>query len=152
MLNKKIARITIDCFMLVTLIVTLVTMRGNMIVHTVFGFLFVAFMAIHIWQTRKWMIGICKKFNKVKPKMRRHFIVNVILKAMWVVCIVTGIIIGIEAVAGWDYTMFLGVRRIHGITGIIACVLTVVHIFQHRQRLMSLLKRKKRVQEKTAAN
>ncbi|MCL2570606.1 MAG: hypothetical protein FWE16_05410 [Firmicutes bacterium] len=142
-MNKKAIKIIVDCAMLVTIIVTLFTMRGNMIVHTVFGGLFVLFMAIHIWQTRKWMLGICKKFKKVKPKMRRHFIVNVALKTMWVICIITGVLAGVHTLTGIEWLFF--VRRLHGVTGVIACVLTIAHVVQHRQRLMSLLKRKKRV-------
>ena len=129
--------------MFVTLIATLATMRGNMLVHTIVGGLFVVFMAVHIWLTIKWTLGIGKIFKKVKPKIRRQFIVNKTLTVMWIICIVTGILAGVHTLTGID-ALFV-VRRIHGVTGVIACVLTVVHIVQHRQRLKTLLTRKRKV-------
>ena len=148
-MNKKIVKIIVDSFMLATLIVTLATMRGDMLVHTIFGGLFVLFAIIHIWQTRKWTMGIAKRITKVKPKIRRQFIVNMILIMAWLVCIATGIVIGIEVVAGLDHVIFIAIRRVHGVTGVIACVVTIVHAIQHRQRLVALLKRKKRVHPQT---
>ena len=129
--------------MLITLVATLATMRGNMLAHTIVGGLFVVFMAIHIWLTIKWTKGIAKNFKKVKPKIRRQFIVNKTLTVMWIICIVTGILACVHTLTGID--ALFAVRRIHGITGVLACVLTVVHIIQHRQRLKTLLTRKRKV-------
>ena len=149
-MKKKIAKIIVDSLMLVTLIATLATMRGNMLVHTIIGGLFALLMAVHIWQTIKWMIGVGKRFKKVKPKIRRHFIMNMTLTTMWLVCIITGILAGVHTLTGID-ALFV-VRRIHGVTGVIACVLTVIHVIQHRRRLMGLFKRKKRKENKVSSS
>ena len=128
--------------MLVTLIVTIATMRGNMIVHTVFGGVFTLLMVVHVWITWRWTKGIAKNFKKVKPKIKWRFIVNKLLSTAWLLCIVTGIIAGVFTLTGIEG---LVIRRIHGVSGVLACALTVVHMVQHRQRLMTLLKRKKKV-------
>ena len=140
--SKRIIRITVDVLMLVTLVVTLATMREDMLVHTIFGGLFVFFMAIHIFITLKWMTGIGKNIKKVKPKIRRQFAVNITLTTVWLLCIITGILAGVHTLTGVE--ALFAVRRIHGVTGVIACVLTLVHMFQHRNRIRSLLKRKAR--------
>ena len=135
--------------MTVFMIATLVTMRGNMIVHTVLGGVFVVLMLIHIWITRRWMLAMGKNFKKIKPKMRRQYIVNITLTTAWVICIITGILAGVHTLTGID-ALFV-VRGIHGISGAIACALSIIHIVQHRKRLMTLLRKKRHVQTKTIA-
>ena len=138
----KYFRISVDVLMFALMIATIATMRGNMLVHTVLGFVFVALMAAHIFICRKWIIGVTKRLSKVKQKIRVQYIVNCFLLFAWIFCIVTGIIIGIQVIANLNDPAFLIVRRMHGVTGIIATVLTVVHVTQHHKRFVNLLRRR----------
>ncbi|MCL2756372.1 MAG: hypothetical protein FWE45_04985 [Firmicutes bacterium] len=140
-MRKKVPKIIVDSLMLITLIITLVTMRGNMIVHTVIGGMFTLLMAIHIFQTIKWTKAMSKNFKKIKPKIRRQYIVNKVLITMWVICIITGILAGVHTLTGID--ALFPVRRIHGITGAVAFALTIVHCIQHSKRLIGLFKFKR---------
>lgn len=133
-MKEKILKITIDILMLITLIVTLATMQDLMI-HTIAGFVFVFFVIIHICLYIKWLVAITKNFNKVKRKIKIQYIINIALTVMWLISIITAILIlcGMESM-----------RDAHVITGAVACVLTIIHIFQHRKRIITLLKRKKK--------
>ena len=135
-------RITVDLLMFVALVITLVTMRGNMLVHTIAGGLLVALIIIHVILTIKWTIGMTKNFRRINTKLRRQLVVNMTLKATWLICIITGILAGAHTLTGIEALYF--VRRVHGITGIIACIITVVHVIQHRKRLITLLKGSKK--------
>ena len=142
-LRIKIAKITVDILMLVSLIVTLATMRPpNLTIHTYAGFAFVGFFVVHAVLCRKWMIGITKNFRKAKRKIKVQYIINIILTLMWIASLVTGILI--LANVGMHGGR-LNTARLHGIVSVIACVITVIHIIQHRKRLVALFKRKKRV-------
>ena len=141
-MRSKTAKIIVDSLMLVTLVITLVTMRGDMLVHTIFGALFTLLMFIHVIQTLKWTTGVAKKFKKLKFNIRSKFIMNKILITIWLICIITGILAGVHTLTGID--ALFAVRRVHGITGAVACAVTVIHVFQHRKRLITLFKSKKR--------
>lgn len=139
MKNTKMLKIAVDVFMFVTLIVTLVTMYDNLTVHTIIGFVFAFFVIVHTFLNTKWIVGITKNFKKVKLKVKIQYVVNMLLTVLWIITVVTGITFVIS-----NDTELLAIRRMHEITGIIASVLTVVHIFQHRKKLVSLLKSKKK--------
>jgi len=143
---KRMFRIAVDVAMFALLIATLVTMRGNLLVHTILGFVLVAFMCVHIYLTWNWIKGITLRFKKVKPKIKRQYLLNVMLVIAWDITIVTGIVLFGLVLNGAGPLEFAVLRRIHGVAGVIATVITVLHIFQHRKRLFTLLKIKKRKQ------
>lgn len=143
MKNTKILKIVVDVLMFVTLIVTLATMYDNLTVHTIIGFVFAFFVIVHTFLNAKWIVGITKNFKKVKRKVKVQYIVNMFLTAMWIITVVTGIVLFFVLLNSSD-TKLLAVRRVHEITGMIASILTVVHIFQHRKKLVLLLKSKKK--------
>lgn len=132
-MRKKILKITVDVLMLITLIATLATMQ-DLTIHTVAGFIFAFFVIVHTCLNIKWLVGITKNFKKVKRKIKVQYIINIALTVMWLIATITAILIlcGMESV-----------RDAHVITGAVACVLTIVHIFQHRKRIAVLLKKNK---------
>jgi hypothetical protein len=141
---KRLIRFVTDILMLIMLIVLLATMRHDLAIHAMAGGTFVILMAVHLIINRKWVTGMVKGFKKIKPRIRRQLIVNIILATAWTVCIITGILAGVHTITGLDALFF--VRIIHGATGAIALILTIVHIIQHRKKFMGLVKKRDAVQ------
>jgi len=140
-LGINIVRITVDALKLACIIIILATMRPpHLTTHAVVGFIFAGLMILHSILCRKWIIGITKNFKKAKPAVKRQYIINIALTIMWLASVFTGALILMNVGVS---EARLDMTRVHGITSVIALVLTVVHIFQHRKGIVRLLKRRK---------
>lgn len=138
---KKL-KMTVDILMLIFLIISLVNWHINIVFHVVTGSLFAALMILHIVLNFRWLKGATKTIFKgtAKRKIKLQYVINIILLSAWLIAIITGIITATMLSDGIETDLMPG--RAHTASAIAACLLTVIHIIQHRKRLAAFFKKR----------
>ena len=142
--NSRGTKIVVDIFMTVFLILSFVRWSGDPTFHFIVGTACTLFFAVHIFIHRKWLKAVTKSYfaGKLKNAIKWKFTTNILLLAVWGVCIVTGFLAIGSLVGGVEWMYIFS--RIHGVSARIALALTIIHAIQHRAQIMSYLKMKKR--------
>ena len=134
----KVAKIIVDIFMLVFIILSVVRWDGDPTFHIVVGSGCILFFTVHFLLNIKPLITMTKKFKKIKIKIKLQFIVDVFLIIVWGTAIITGFI---------DLPFYIGevtgIGKLHGIFARVGCGISVIHLLQHYKQIWSYFKCKK---------
>ncbi len=111
--------------------------------HCIGGVLFAALYIIHILLNGKWCVSVMKTFfkKKINPVVKRLYFTDWLLLIIWSIVTLSGSL-------AMDYSMekvegLIIFRHIHYAFAIVGCVITVIHIYQHRKQISSYMKKKK---------
>jgi len=143
MWSSRRAKIIVDIAMTIFLILSFIRWNNSdPAFHLIVGTACTLFFAAHIFIHRKWLVSVTKSYlaNKINSTLAGKYKVNVLLLAVWGTCIITGFL-ALGSLLGGIEWMFL-FSRIHGVTARIGLLLTVIHIFQHRNQILSYLSKK----------
>jgi len=139
--NRKI-KITIDILLTVFFVLSYGVYAGMTIpLHMVIGIVATILSFTHVWIHRRRFLPIFRlsTVKKLNAKARWQYGMSLILTITWSICIITGVLIGFPAIlynlAGTtDLFMFLAA---HILTAFFSIILVIVHIIQHRRRIVS---------------
>jgi len=147
--THKRTKIIIDICMAIFLVLSFVRWEGDPTFHLIVGTLCTLFFAVHIFIHRKWLKAVTKSYlaKKINPAVAPKYRIDILLLAVWGLCILTGFLALGSFVGGIEW-MFL-FSRIHGVSARLALVLTIIHIIQHKAQILSYLKLKKKKPAKT---
>ena len=138
MWNSKAAKITVDIFMTIFLILSFVRWEGSgFLFHAVVGVGCVLFFGLHVFIHKKWITSVTKSFlkGKLNKALRGKYFINILLLIVWGIAIVTGFLAigyfsaGIEGMAVFS--------RLHAVSPRIGLPLIAIHIYQHLPQIKS---------------
>lgn len=133
----KALKIIINILMVASLIICMPSSHnGDIFQHIIAGFTFTTLAILHFSLNRKWFMSISKaiQLKKLKGSTIRQYIIDWLLITVWVFSIITGFL-------GLVNHVFVGM---HGVSARLGCLLIIVHIFQHRKKIISYLSRRKK--------
>jgi len=136
----RITKITVDIFMLIFVVLSLLRQRGDQTFHIVVGSIFAVLFIIHFILNAKTFISMSKKLGKFKTSMKLQYAVDVVLILIWSIVVITGIILILNLSTD---SSIRGVIRLHGILGRVGCGFILIHIIQHIKQIKSYFKIKK---------
>jgi len=142
MWNGRRTKIIVDLAMTIFLILSFVRWEGDPTFHFIVGIACTLFFAVHVLIHRKWLRSVTRSYlaKKISPTLVGKYRVDILLLAVWGVCIVTGGLAVGALVGGIEWMFVFG--RIHGLTARLGLLLTAIHIFQHRAQVLSYLNRR----------
>ena len=144
----RTVRIAINILMLIFVVLSFVRWEGSdgFIFHAVVGTVCYLLFIIHVFINKKWLVTVTKsiKAGKAKAKLKRQYIIDVLLIAVWGASIITGFLAISYYLNDPENISTLG--RLHGVTSRIGVVLIIIHIFQHMRQIRSYFKIKKAAQ------
>ena len=136
----------VDILMTIFLVLSFVRWEGDgdFVFHAVVGTVFALLVALHIFLNRKWVVSVTQsiKQKKASKKIKRLYLVNITLIAMWSIAVVTGFLAIPSTVCGMESFYVFG--RIHAVSSRIGAVIILIHIYQHLGQIRSYLKPQKR--------
>lgn len=144
-MSSKRVKIAIDILMVVFIGLSFVRWEdSNFIFHAVVGCACVLFFAAHIFVHRKWIMATTKSLfaGKLNKSLRGKYAVDMLLLAVWGVCIITGFVAIVPFFDVAPLTFAWG--RLHGITARVGLALVIIHAIQHIPQIMSYIGVKKR--------
>ena len=138
----KAVKITVDIFMLVFMILSVIRWDGDPAFHVAAGCGCAFFFIVHLFLNRKWLAAVTKKLKtgRASTKIKLQYIIDVLLIIVWSFTIITGLIafsLYNETEAG------AGIGRLHGIPARLGCGLVLVHILQHLKQICSYFRHSK---------
>jgi|GEM_PF-1158768 len=133
-------RIIINIFMAIFVILSFTIIEGVVMLHIIIGSVCTLLFAAHVLINKKWMVNMTKSYvkGKLSSKIKRKYIVNLALIAVWSVCIVAGF-----PAIGYYFGGIEGMQfasRLHYVTSRWGLLLIIVHIFQHWGQIKSYFK------------
>ena len=145
-MNSRKAKITVDIFMTIFLILSFIRWSGNsgFIFHAVVGSIFTLLVAAHLFLNRRWIVSVTKSViaRRANSKTTRLYTVDVILMIVWGIAIITGFLAIPSFVNSAE--SFYAVGRIHATSSRIGAVIIIIHIYQHLGHIRSYIGLKKR--------
>ena len=152
-MNNKKAKITVDIFMTIFVILSFVRWDGDsgFIFHAIIGSAFTLLVAAHLYLNRKWVASVTKSIiaKKANSKTKQLYIVDMILIVVWGIAIITGFL-AIPSFVN-DIESFYMFGRIHAVSSRVGAGVIFVHICQHLGHIRSyvgLKKKRRAVNEK----
>ena len=146
-MNNRKAKIIVDIFMTIFVILSFVRWSGNggLIFHLAVGTIFAVFVATHLYLNRKWVVAVTKSIKKrrANKKMKRLYVIDMILIAVWSIAIMTGFLAIPSFAFGMEAFWVFG--RIHAVSVRLGSVLILVHIIQHWGQIRSYFRLKKKI-------
>ena len=140
--NMKFAKIIVDIFMLVFIVLSLLRWDGDPTFHIAAGSIFAILFIMHFVFNFRPFIKMTEKFGKLKIQIKLQYIVDVLLILVWTIVLVAGIIAAFNYLSTGSLSHGLG--RFHGVLGRIGCGFIGIHIIQHIKHICSYFKVKKR--------
>lgn len=132
-LRKRSTKIVLDTSLLVAFLAEFITREGpDYTLHSWIGIVLIPIIVLHLAGNTSWIMRVWRR-----GRQDREFglgVLNAVLGALAVVCIVTGFPIWLE----WsDAGVWSGV---HQVTGLLSILLMFVHLAKNRSRITRLVR------------
>ena len=143
-MSNRSVKIIVDIFMTIFLVLSFIRWdAGNFAFHAIVGIVFSLLVILHLYLNRKWVVSAANsiKAGKASAKIKRLFIIDMILIIVWGIAIVTGFLAIPSFVFGIESFYVFG--RLHAVSSRLGAGIVVIHIFQHLGQIRSYLGLKK---------
>lgn len=135
LLNKRAIRILLDVSLLVGFFAEFVTREGpDYGLHSWIGIVLVPVIAVHLISNWRWVTSTVRRRRSHPEWKLARF--NAVFSTVTAICIVTGFPLWLE----WSDSAFWS--TVHNVTGFLAIVLALSHLWRNRQRVSRLLRQR----------
>ena len=140
-INMRAVKIHIDILLLVFLVMSLIPVDTIPLAgHIISGSLFTVLFIVHTRLNKQWYRSVISvvKSEKINKKVKRRFLIDLLLMTVWPLAIITGII---AAILDNKESPILFIHIRLALWGLI---LIVIHLVQHWNQIRSYFSRKKK--------
>ncbi len=134
LLRKRVIRIVVDVGLLVGFGAEFITREGpDYDLHSWIGIVLIPMVAVHLASNWRWVVSAVRRRSAHPEWPLARF--NAVFSVMTTICIVSGFPLWFEWIEGGLLS------TVHTVTGFVAIILALSHLWRNRGRLNSLLRR-----------
>ena len=138
MLHRRATRIVLDAGLLVGFVAEFATREGpDYDLHSWIGIVLIPLVAVHIAASWRWIVSAARRRSAHPEWSLARF--NAVFSAVTTICIVSGFPLWLEWTEWSDSGL---VATMHNLTGFLAIVLALSHLWRNRHRLSLLIRRR----------
>lgn len=135
MLHRRATRIVLDAGLLVGFVAEFATREGpDYDLHSWIGIVLIPLVAVHLAASWRWIVSAARRRSAHPEWSLARF--NAVFSVVTTICIVSGFPLWLE----WSDSGL--VATVHNLTGLLAIVLALSHLWRNRDRLSLLIRRR----------